>query len=71
MRHSIASALAAFPGFKTATKKAGSHEEVAPSLMRAANLVMIRVGLMLAAFLVALATCITYYYRLIVSWLFF
>ena len=67
MRRSLASALAAL----SSIKNVGSHEEVAPPLIRAANFVMIRVGLMLAAFLVALAAFITYDYRLIVSWLFF
>lgn len=48
-----------------------AEEEIAPPLLRAANLYMIKVALILAALLAALATCITFYYRTIASWLFF
>jgi len=71
MRRSLASALAILSGTRNRTKKVEAQGEIAPPLMRAANLVMIKVGLMLAAFFVALAICITFYYPTIVFWLFF
>jgi len=71
MRRSLASALAILSGTRERTKKVKAQVEIAPRLIRAANLVMLKVGLMLAAFFVAFAICLTYYYRTIASWLFF
>jgi hypothetical protein len=39
--------------------------------MRSANLVAMKVGLMLAAVFVVLSIGMTFYYRTIMSWLFF
>jgi hypothetical protein len=47
----------------------GAH--VAPALMRSANRLVMKVGLMLAAVLVVLSIGMTFYYRTIMSWLFF
>jgi len=68
---SLASALAVLSGSRARTKRVKAEEEIAPPLLRAANLYMIKVALILAALLAALATCITFYYRTIASWLFF
>jgi len=56
---------------KTRTKKAGERGHIAPALVRSSNLVIIKVGLTLTAALSALAIGMTFYYRTIMSWLFF
>jgi hypothetical protein len=56
---------------KARTKRAEGRGHIAPALARSANLVIIRVGLILTAAFVALAIGMTFYYRTIISWLFY
>ena len=56
---------------KARIKKAGEQGHIAPALVRSANLVIIKVGLILTAAFMALAIGMTFYYRTIKSWLFF
>ena len=56
---------------KARTKKTGERGHIAPALVRSANLVLIKVGLTLTAAFLALAIGMTFYYRTIMSRLFF
>jgi hypothetical protein len=56
---------------KARIKKVKEREHVAPALVRSANIVIVKVGLVLTAAFVALAIGMTFYYRTIISWLFF
>jgi hypothetical protein len=56
---------------KARSKTARERGYIAPALVRSANLVVIKVGLTLTAAFLALAIGMTFYYRTIMSWLFF
>jgi hypothetical protein len=56
---------------KARTQKARDRGHVAPALVRSANLVITKVGLILAVAFVALAIGMTFYYRTIMSFLLF
>jgi hypothetical protein len=56
---------------KARTKIIKGRGHIAPTLVRSANLVIMKVGLMLTAVFVALSIGMTFYYRTIMAWLFF
>jgi hypothetical protein len=56
---------------KARTKRVERRGHIAPALVRSANLVVMKVGLMLAAVFALLSIGMTFYYRTIMSWLFF
>ena len=56
---------------KAQTKSVEMRGHVAPALVRSANLVVMKVGLILTAIFVALSIGMTFYYRTIISFLFF
>jgi hypothetical protein len=56
---------------KARIKEVKERGHVAPALIRSANLVIVKVGLLLTAAFVALAIGMTFYYRTIISFLFF
>jgi hypothetical protein len=53
------------------TKRVEEQGHIAPALVRSANLVVMKVGLMLATVFVVLLIGMTFYYRTIMSWLLF
>jgi hypothetical protein len=55
---------------KARIKKVEEREQCAPALVRAANLVVVKVGVMLTVIFVALSIGMTFYYSTIMSWLF-
>ena len=56
---------------KARTKRVEGRRHIAPVLVRSANLVVMKVGVMLTTVFVALSIGMTFYYRTIMSWLFF
>ena len=56
---------------KARTKRVEGRGCIAPPLVRSANLFILKVGVMLTAVFVALSIGMTFYYRAIMSWLFF
>ena len=56
---------------KDQTKKVKGQRHIAPTQVRSANLVIVKIGSILTAVFVALSIGMTFYYRTIVSWLFF
>ena len=56
---------------KARTKRVEGRGHIAPALVRSANLVVMKVGLTLAAVFVVLSIGMTFCYRAIMSWLFF
>jgi len=56
---------------KARTKRIEGRRHVAPALVRSANLVIMKVGLILIAVFAAFSIGMTFYYRTIISFLFF
>ena len=56
---------------KPRTQRVEGRRHIAPASVRSANLVVMKVGLMLAAVFVVLSIGMTFCYRTIMSWLFF